>query len=227
MANKARDFRNNAQLKWPGASVLRRGRTWIEHIHPSDPSRVMLDASVGSIHYGASSDLEIDTAWETSVDAAWQWQMVKSDYNTYARNILNAGDTVKYIHSESGEYIIFQPLALNWVDNATDSRQQITQPQAISASPVDDLLRWENGYGTGIHFSWQTQASRLQKLITVDSAANLPAPTVANPYLEIEFIIKKATFTSNQMKVKIIWLETVNNRSNFTNSSILEFNDGN
>lgn len=205
--NQAEKLRIKAQQKWPGSSVHARGKTWIRHQHPTEPNRFMLDASISAIHYGLTENLEIDTAWETSVDPAWQWQMIKADYNTYARNQLNAGDVVKYIHSTSGEYVIFQPLALNWVDNVTDSRQQITQPQTVLATPVDDLLRWENGYGAGRHFSWKTQASRLQKLITIDNLTDLPAPTVSNPYLEIEFIIKKSANVAIYID-GVLWDET-------------------
>ena len=141
------------------------------------------------LHYGAASDQEIDTTWQADT-GAWQWKMLAADFQLHARSVLNAGDTVQWLDPTSGESVTLQPLGLNWVDNATNSRQQITQPQAVTAVADDASLYWANGYGTGRHYRYTAHPTRLLKELVIDAAANLPAPTVANPYLELEFILK-------------------------------------
>ncbi len=172
--------------------VAERGKSWIKHQHPTDPARAMLDVSIGPIHYGADDDQEIDTAWEADT-GAWQYRMVKAGFNLHARNILNVGDIINYADPVTGENITFQPLGLNWVDNVTDSRQQIAIAQAVTAQVTDDILYFPDGYGTGRHFRYRADTGRLSKQIIIDSAANLPAPTVSNPWLEIEFIFSKSS----------------------------------
>jgi len=219
MASPARDFRNKAQERWAGAIVHSRGRDWIKHQHPTDPTRFMLDHSVGPLHYGASNDQEIDTAWQADT-GAWQYKMLLAEYNAHARNILNVGDIINYSDPTTGENVTFQPLGLNWVDNVTDSRQQLALPQAVTATVDDDTLIWTNGYGTGRHFSWQTDTARLLKVLTIDSAANIPAPTVSNPYLEIEFIVKY----SGGLTI-LVNGQTWNKRDKVTTTSSIEFRD--
>jgi hypothetical protein len=194
MANPARDIRERVQQQWPGATVVGRGRASLTHQHPQYPARKMLDATIGPLHI-AGTETEIDTAWQPTA-GAWQYEMTLADYQAYARSVLNAGDTVQYVDPGSGQSVTFQPLSLNWV-NSDNSRQQIAQPGAAAAVVADDTLRWVDGYGAGRHFSWQTQTTRLQKLLTVDSLANLPAPAAwlgtGELWLELEFIIKNST----------------------------------
>jgi len=193
MAHPARDIRERVQRQWPGAIVVGRGRSSLTHQHPSDPSRKRLDVTLGPLHI-AGTDIEIDTAWQPTT-GAWQYEMTLADYQAYARNVLNAGDTIQYVDPGSGQSVTFQPLGLNWI-NRDNSRQQIAQPGAVAAVVDDDILRWVDGYGAGRHFSWQTQTTRLQKLLTIDSLANLPAPAAwlgtGELWLELEFIIKNS-----------------------------------
>jgi len=154
--------------------------------------RHVLSASSSPLHI-EGTETEIDTAWQPAT-GAWQYQMTLADYRAYARNALNAGDLIQYTHPGTGENVVFQPLSLNWV-NQDNSRQQITTTQYALATVADDTLTWTNGYGTGRHFSWQAQTTRLQKLLKIDSAANLPAPAAwltGTLWLELEFIIKKS-----------------------------------
>jgi len=193
MAHPARDIRERVQRQWPGATVVGRGRASLIHQHPSDPARKRLDVTIDPLHI-AGTDIEIDTAWQPTT-GAWQYEMTLADYQAYARSVLNAGDTIQYVDPGSGQSVTFQPLGLNWV-NRDNSRQQIAQPGAVEAVVDDDILRWVDGFGAGRHFSWQTQTTRLQKLLTVDSLANLPAPAAwlgtGELWLELEFIIKNS-----------------------------------
>ena len=170
----------------PGLAVTRRGRRFLEFDLGGGKRRWV--GTLEPLHL-RDSETEIDTTWQADT-GAWQWKMLAADFQLHARDVLNAGDTVQWLDPTSGETVTLQPLALNWVDNATDSRQQITQPQAVTAVANDASLYWQNGYGTGRHYRYTAHPSRLLKELIIDAAANLPTPTVANPYLELEFILK-------------------------------------
>jgi hypothetical protein len=190
MANPAAVIRQQVQQMWPGAIVVERGQDFIIHQHPTDPTRRTLDTSIGSLHYQSGGNwAECNTAWQPDT-GAWQYKMVSAAFQLHARNQLNAGDIIQWLDPISGENVTLQPLALNWVNNTNDSRQQITQPQSVMATINDNTLLWTNGYGTGRHFRYTASTDQLIKHLIIDAASNLPAPTVANPYLELEFIIK-------------------------------------
>lgn len=175
--------------------VISRGDAHIVTKNPTT-GKCCYDGQVGGGWHYQNNTLEADSAWQADT-GAWQYKIEKLDgFKINARNILNAGNVLQLSDVASGESITFQPLALNWVDNATDSRQQITQPQAVTAQVTDDVLYFSNGYGTGRHFKYVASVSRLNKLLIIDSASNLPAPTVSNPYLEIEFIITPSSGVS-------------------------------
>ncbi len=191
MASPARVARLAAQASG-FTEIVERGRGYLKTRNPAT-GQYCLDAQAGGVgwHYGMAFDQEIDTAWEIDT-GAWQYKMVKAGYNLHARDVLNVGDIINYADPVTGENITFQPLGLNWVDNATDSRQQIAIAQAVTAQVADDILYFPDGYGTGRHFRYQADITKLIKQIIIDSATDLPTPTVSNPYLEIEFIITKS-----------------------------------
>lgn len=183
MANRAALFRaENA-----GKPVTKRGRNFIEFDLGNGVTRHV--ASVDPIHYGAAHDQEIDTTWVASVNPAWQLQLLENNFQVHARDYIDAGSAVEWYDTRSGESVTIQPLALNWVDNLTDSRQQISIPQHVQATSNDETLLWTDAYGSGRHFSYTAHPRRLIKRVIIDNASYLPAPTVSNPYLEIEFII--------------------------------------
>lgn len=183
MSNRAAQIRAENSDK----TVTRRGRSFIEFDLGGGKRRFV--STIEPLHYGASADTEIDTTWQPDT-GAWQYKLLTNSFQLHARNVLNAGDTVQWLDPESGQTVTLQPLALNWVNNANDSRQQITQPQAVTAQADDCTLYWPNGYGTGRHFRFTAHPKRLVKEFIIDAAANLPTPTVVNPYLEVEFILK-------------------------------------
>lgn len=191
MASPARDARLKAAAEG-FTEIVERGRGHLVTRNPAT-GKYCIDTQAGGAgwHYGAEWTNEVDTTWEVDT-GAWQYKMVKAEFQLHARNVLNAGDVIQWLDPTSGESVTLQPLALNWVDNATDSRQQITQPQAVTAAVDGDVLSWQNGYGTGRHFRYQADTAQLIKHLTIDSIANLPAPTVSNPYLELEFILKRS-----------------------------------
>lgn len=172
----------------PGLAVVARGRNSIHFDMGNGQRRAVL--TIDPLHI-RNSETEIDATWVADT-GAWQYKLAAADFQVNARSVLNAGDVVQWLDPVSGESVILQPLALNWVDNANDSRQQIAVPGAVSATANDSTLTWANGYGAGRHFRYTVHPKRLIKHLIIDSAANLPTPTVANPYLEIEFIVKKS-----------------------------------
>jgi len=183
VANRAAQFR----AENPGRPVVKRTKG---SIHFDLGGGQFRGYFCDPIHYGASFENEIDAAWTVDT-GAWQWKMVLNRFNLHARSVLNAGDLLEWLDPTSANTVTFQPLGLNWVDNVTDSRQQIAIAQAVTGVASDNVMTWTNGYGAGRHFRYTTMPERLVKHIIIDAAANLPAPTVSNPYLEIEFIIKK------------------------------------
>jgi len=158
----------------------------------ADPRNQIWECSVGSQHYQVGADwVDIDTAWKVDT-GAWQYKAIQNSFQLHARDVLNAGDTLQIDTQDGTQNVTLQPLALNWVDNLTDSRQQITQPQAVSAIVIGSQLYWPNGYGEGRHFRSISDADYLIKQLIIDSPSNLPVATVANPYIEVEFILKKS-----------------------------------
>jgi len=186
MAKPALEVRQKAQAKWLGASVHSRGKGWIKHQHPTEPLRQMYDTQVGARwHFGDgpySEADEIDTAWQ-STTGAWDYEMTLNDFQTYARDTFNVGDIFEF--QAQGESLRFDPHSINWVDE-NYSRQQIAIKQAVTASVDDDKLIFTDAYGSGRHFQYQNQTARLQKLITIDSAANLPAATLQGQTIHFE-----------------------------------------
>ena len=189
MANRAAQFRQQNN----GLPVVSRER----HSLTLDlgDGRKRLITTVEPLHYGDGQ--EIDDSWAQTT-GAWQWRMVNNRFSLFARSVLNAGDILQWL-DPSGESVTVQPLALNWVNNETDSRQQITQPQSVTAQVEDNTLYWANGYGQGRHFRYISHPRRLIKHLIIDSADKLPSPAswlnTSNPYLEIEFIVKRSAGT--------------------------------
>ena len=176
------------QAQHPGAVVHERQRRGL--VMALGGNRYAAEYNLGAIHYGPNADQEIDTTWEAIAESAWQYRMVRADYTAYARSVLNSGDLVQY--SVGAEWVAFQPLALNWT-NQDNSRQQLAQPQAVAAQATDDVLYWPDGYGAGRHFRYQTQGTRLDKRLIIDSLAALPTPAVTGEiWLELGFILKNS-----------------------------------
>jgi hypothetical protein len=193
MTNPAKEIREQIQQQWPGATVSKRWRNGIELAHPDTPQRRALTATIGPIHYGANESQEIDTAWLPSADAAWQWQMTENDYHAHSRDVFNSGNLIRYTHAASGLWVQFDPQSLNW-RNEDNSQHQIAIKEAVTAIVEDDVLRWPAAWGAGRHFQFQAQTGRLQKLLTIDSTADLPEPTVTGDIvLELEYSLNIAT----------------------------------
>jgi hypothetical protein len=186
----------NTLLEHPDATVIERPRNGVKFDLGNGQTRAVFGVGEG---YHLANGTEIDTAWTPTTEDGFQWRMVLADYRAHVKNTLNWGDLIRFTHPESGHWVIFDPQSLNWV-NADYSRQYLTGKQGVAATPGqgddDDLLTWTNGWGTGKHFSYRCAPQQLVKLITIDSAANIPAPEAwmtGTLHFEIEFVLKHST----------------------------------
>lgn len=212
MAHPAKDARDKAQAKWPGATVFARGQKHILHKHPVE-ERFMLDAQIGPMHYGSAEDQEIDTAWQAGT-APWDYEMVKADYNAFALQRFDAGQIIKYVDPDSGEDIAFQPQQLQYT-NDLDQIQPIEDPQTVNAVVADDELYWTGAFGNDIDLKWETQTARLDKRVVIHNAAALPAAQQfiidgGNPVFRLQFIFQKSTNVEIWVN-GVLWDEKANN----------------
>lgn len=209
MASPVKDAKSKAQVNWPGASIHSRGKGWIKHQHPTDPTRFMLDNQVGNTgwHFGDgpfTEAQEVDTAWVNAdpiLDAPWQKKMVLADYNAYfgpGTQDFNAGQIIQYVHPDSGEDITFEVQQLQWT-NDFDQIEAVADPQQITPTSIsDDTITWEDAFGTGLDFQWETQTARLSKRLIIDSLSAIGSPPQfiidgGNPVLRLQFIFQKSS----------------------------------
>jgi len=68
MANPAAAIRQQAQDRWPGATVAEWSRRHIKHQHPDDPNKYMTGATVGALHIHGT-EKESDTAIQATMGA--------------------------------------------------------------------------------------------------------------------------------------------------------------
>ncbi len=145
------------------------------------------DASIGAIHYEDNGWQEIDSELVLGM-APWDWVMVEAGYKIGVNEDFTAGQIIQFW--KQGSFVNLQPMALEWT-NDLDMLQQVSMPQDVAAvitNPIVDLLpavgvpshqgqiSWEDAYGSGIDFDWQTTATRLQKRLTIGDFADLPPP---------------------------------------------------
>jgi len=199
VANPALLARVAAQIWWPGAVVVERGRGHIKHRHPTDPNRFMFDAQVGGRwHYGPALDQEVDTDWVAGgAPAPFNYRMEKAGFNAYLQSRLDAAFVGRYTDPATGEYVELDPQNLQWTNDLSQI-QFISVPDAIDAVVSGDKATWPNGYGTGRHFSWEAQTARLEKLLTIDSLASLPTANATirsggNPSLELQLTFRRSS----------------------------------
>ena len=217
-----------AQIRalYPGATVVERNKQTIRHRHATDPNKFIVDSIVGTPLFRGSGPYsqadEIDTAWQPS-SGAWQYEMVLADYQVHARNVFNVGNLIEYRDPISDQWVVFDPQSLNWVDENT-SRQQIAIKQAVAGVVTDDVLSFPAGWGAGRHFKYLCGPGRFEKIITIDSAANLPAPALAGTqiWLETEFSLSTSSGVAIYLD-GILWSKA--NGVRVQTASRIEFRD--
>ncbi len=161
--------------------------------------RYSIDTRIGAIHYK-----DTVSAWQAIDNTIVGGVMDKADYTfRLLQNTFNAGQIVEF--SRGGQYIRLQPMALEWSNNLAQI-SQVSMPQAVAGTvtntPVQlspgvnsnrGEINWTGAYGVGRNFKWITRPTRLMKLLTISSLANLPAPPAniiagGNPFLRLNMI---------------------------------------
>lgn len=188
MAKPAADAFQKIKATHPNVTVTSRTKLSLT-ADVGDGKRVLV-STIGAMHFTDDQGQlqEVDTAWTPSVGQGFDHEMVLAPYQAFAKNVFNWGDIVEY-RAATGESIKFSPINLQWRDK-WDSVGYISAPQAAQATVEDDRIFWPNAYGNGRHFEWRAHPTRLQKLLTIDSAADLPAAPswLADPIgLEVSF----------------------------------------
>ena len=154
--------------------------------------------STGPLHY---EDGQGD--WQQIDNAIVGGQMLKDAYHlSILQEDFDEGQVLEW--SVEGEYVRFQPMSLGWT-NDYDQIQQISMPQAVTASVVNTpmpLLEegdgysqgkvvWDDAYGVGRDFQWTSTPHKLEKLLTLDATPPTPAQYIidgGNPMLRLSFI---------------------------------------
>lgn len=136
-----------------------------------------LDVSIGAVHYDNGGKWEdIDTTLAPA-EAPWDWKMEEAGYQAYFVEQFLSDMIVRFEKAE--EWIEFQPEALQWYNDWQDL-QIISMPTEVTGVVTDNTIHWADAYGLGLDFQWETQNTRLAKLLIIDDWATLPAP---EPYM--------------------------------------------
>jgi len=188
VASPARKFREQVQNKYPGSVVIERGRNFIKHQTPGGLN--VLDTSIGPIHYGISEDQEIDTAWQVG-QGVWDYEIVANDFHAFINDSVPV--TYRYLDVVSGEDIEITITGVRWVNDEGASESAASFVQVI---PIinDDRLIW-NDIAPGWSVEVEAQTARLVKYLTIDSLANLGAPSIGgtNQRLQLQFSLAKSS----------------------------------
>lgn len=228
MAHPAKEARDQAQLIWPGAIVLSRGRRSIAHQHPTNPLRRMFDCQVANPWHIRGTNTEINTAWAFAA-APWDAEMIQADYNAFALSDFNAGQIIKYLHPGTGESLGFQPMGLFYSNNL-QQEQPIAGVQSVEAEIInEDTLYWTGAYGPDIDLRWEAQPARLDKRLIIKDPSVLPdiEPFIidgGDPVLRMMLIMQKS---SNDVEIWVNGVEWDENPARpVETSGIVEFRYG-
>lgn len=169
-----------------------------------------LDSSIGNVHYQDTNDnwQNIDNTISSVADA-YRWQTAgNASFQVAFTDRFNAGMSMRVRHKASNEQIQMQPYNLDYTNDTTATSntgtiQLVKSAQPVLATvtnPVEPLIagktyhagkiQWDGAYGAGTHFTWQVETTRIPKLLTIDSLANLPTPNASvlagtNPVLRL------------------------------------------
>lgn len=123
-----------------------------------------------------SGDIVENIDWESAV-APYAYQMTNNHYSIRVKDEFTDGRVIEL--SKSGYVLELQPMNLEWT-NDLDQIQLISNPQNVVAQTGgigdENWIRWEDAYGSGINFKWQTLYKELEKDIEIESFADLPPP---------------------------------------------------
>ena len=219
MTNPAQAARQQAQSKWPGATVAERGRGYIRHQHPDNPGRFMVDTQAGGKwHYGDppfDQAQEIDTAWQAS-GSQWDYEVTANDFHCFVRDSVPV--SYRYLDVATGYEVELTVNAVEWVNDEGQSETAASFGQVVPTID-DDLITWPD-IAPGWHVDIYVQTARLVKYLRIDTLTDLGGPTIGgtNEALRLSFALSK----SNQLEVWVdgaLWDEK-NNTSVETSGNI-------
>jgi hypothetical protein len=212
MASPVNQAKTNAQQKWAGATVYKRGKGSITHVHPTDPNRFMLDSQAGNRgwHFGSEpfdESNEVDTAWQVS-QGVWDYEMVKADYNAWINDSVPV--TYRYLDLATQLQVDLEIDDIRWVDDNGDL-ERATDFSQVTPTINDDKITWSE-FATGWSIDIFADTARLSKYLNIDTLANLGAPsdTTANPALALQYRFQKSSELDIYIN-DVLWDEGLNN----------------
>ena len=178
----------------PDAEVVKRDRSQIRHriYLPDGRESYISGISQGALHYKDAFGTwrEINTALSPSAARVGaDLGNVTAGFESHFNLNLGAAWTAEYRKGTSA--IRLKPVRLQ-----SGTKSWLAQP--IVGVVKDDVIRWTNAFGPGIHLEWQAQGSRLAKKVILDSPLtltadldlvlevqleNLPLPTITDTHL--------------------------------------------
>lgn len=141
-------------------------------VESREPTAVIFDLGNGQKRLQATAELlhrpdgsEIDTAWTDSPTAA-DVELTRESLRAYAMLSLTANRLMR-VANGSG-WLEYRALPLVYANALTDlgdlaTLQIAARPQAATATPNDDILRWEGAYGPGLHLELRATATGVEK----------------------------------------------------------------
>lgn len=194
-----------------------RGRGHLISRNPSTGQKAFT-GQIGGAGWHTEALTEIDSDWvagQSPVDDPWLWVQKSADYHAYfapGNDTFDSGQIIKYVHPASGEEVTFEATQLQWT-NDLNQLQAIGDPANVSPTITGDKIRYDNAFGTGLHFEWECQTARLAKKLHIDARPTAPNSTIiagGNPVLKLSFIFQKSSGVEIWID-GVLWDEKSNN----------------
>jgi hypothetical protein len=142
-----------------------------------------LKAHAGHIHYKGT-----DNSWKevdfTLEDMGTYWRMVKASYKLLIAKDFGANELIRFQNKYRGanHQISYEPKMLAWVNNPDMSDMQVFRNQQSVTGHIvgDNVIRYDNAFGDGIHFEITLLRSGFKKEIVIDAKNKLELPPTAN-----------------------------------------------
>jgi len=228
MSNLAQEYENKVKSKHASATVLERHRKHM--VFDLANGQKAIQSSLAPLHI-LGTEIPIETGWVTDT-GAYQYRITEADYISHSRDVFNVGDLMQF--DLGGEFVGFDPINLNWL-NEDYSQVFISSKTAVNAVINDDVISFQNGYKSGVHFQFRNMPGKFQKLITIDALtdilqdgdpANLPPPSSPpespERYFAADFNLKMSNGVSAYLD-GVLWNPKNNVRVRTVNK--IEFKD--
>jgi hypothetical protein len=175
-------------------------------VESREPNAVLFDLGNGQKRLVVSGELlhrpdgsEIDAAWVDSPTAA-DVELTGESLKAYAMLSLTVTRLMCVVNGSG--WLEYRPLPLAYAHSLTDladlaTLQIAARPQAVTATPDDDLLRWADAYGSGIHLELRATPTGVEKWLEIAALNSLPNPNTlirsgSGQTLEIPFAVTLA-----------------------------------